>query len=148
VGQVVRSSRQEGGTYHITVEGRVRARLREVSSPHPYRRVEAVALPDTQSWLAEREGTGILRRILEAAGRAGIAQAEDAPIRLPRSVERRAALLNLLASSVLADPGERQAMLVADVPERAELLLRQLRIAGDLLAALGRTPPPRDPRVN
>jgi len=148
VGYLVRSARLSGDEYNIVLEGKVRARLREVPSSHPYRMVHVEPLGETASWLGEREGARLLGKILREAGRTGLIDPTAARKRMPRSPEERSALVNLLASSVLADSSERQAMLVADLPDRARLLLRQLGIATDLLDALERFPRPSDPRHN
>jgi len=147
-GRLVRSSRLSGGDYHVTLEGRVRVRLREIPSSHPYRLAEVEPLAESEGWLTGREGASRLARILEAALRSGLLEASSSSTRMPRSATRRAALVNLLASTVLADPPERQEMLAADLPERSRLLLRQLQVAAGLLDALDRYPRPDDPRNN
>jgi Lon protease-like protein len=148
LGYLVRSARLPGGEYNIMLQGKVRARLREIPSSHPYRMVQVEPLYETTSWLREREGARLLGKILREAGRTGLIDSTAARKRMPRSAEERSALVNLLASSVLADSSERQAMLNAELPDRARLLLRQLGIATDLLDALKRFPRPSDPRHN
>jgi len=147
-GYLVRSGRLPGGEYNIILEGKVRARLQEVPSPHPYRMVGVDPLPESATWLGQREGARFLGKVLREAGRTGLIDPASVGKRMPRSPKQRSALVNFLASSVLADSSERQAMLAADIPARTRLLPRQLRVASDLLEALDRFPRPSDPRHN
>jgi uncharacterized protein len=148
-GFMVRSSRLPDGRFHISLEGRARVRLEEVSSARLYRMVRAVPLPERTEWLTEPEGTTRLREIVDLAASLRLLKLEGLPKNLlPRGAARRAQLLNLLASSVIAEPRERQAMLEADYDGRAGLVLSHLRFSRDLLATIARRPRPEDPRVN
>lgn len=148
-GKIVQCKRLPDGRYDIAVEGRERVRLAEVDSDRPYRRVSVTSLPEDLDWLAEREGTQVVAQILNAGGRMGLFSPDSFPETLPLEPGSRAALLNRVASTILADPAERQALLVAgDYRERAHLLLKQIRIAVRLAEALSRGGAPDDVRRN
>jgi Lon protease-like protein len=148
-GRIGRYTRLPDGRMNIVVEGEERVRLTEVPSDRPYRRARAVAAPEDMSWLSGREAVRALREILVLGGELGVLEREAAGKTPPRGRERRALLLNQLASVVLAEPAERQAMLAApDYRERAALVLRQLKLASSIVTSLGRLPRPENPQRN
>jgi Lon protease-like protein len=148
-GFLMRSTRLPDGRFHVTLEGRGRVRLEEIPSDRLYRMVRAVPLPETPGWLTGNEGTARLKEVLRLATQLRLLSAGDLPESLlPRGAQRRGALLNLIATSVIAEPRERQAMLEADFDERSQRVLRQLEFSRHLLSSIARRPRPEDPRVN
>jgi uncharacterized protein len=148
-GFLVRSTRLPDGRFHILLEGRGRVRLEEVPSARLYRMVRAVPYPETTPWLNGADGTARLREILDQASELRLLKTEGLTKNLvPRGAPRRGALLNLVATTVIAEPHERQAMLEADVDERASLVLAQLAFSRQLLASIAQRSRPGDPRVN
>lgn len=149
VGRIVRYTRLIDGRYNIVLSGDARVTLEEIASERLYRKVRVQAFPEDLDWLTRRVAAGALREILAMGGGLGLLGNRKAPARLPRDPVMRAAIINQVASGVLAESEERQALIEAgDYAVRAELLLRQLRLTERLLDTLTERGRPEDPSVN
>jgi Lon protease-like protein len=149
VGRIVRYTRLPDGRYSIALSGEARVRVEEVASERLYRKVRVQVLPEDLEWLSRRAAAGVLREVLAMGAGLGLLGDRKAPARLPREPVMRAAIVNQVASGVLAESEERQALIEADdYGVRAELLLRQLRLTERLLDTLSERGRPEDPSVN
>ena len=148
-GRIGRYTKLPDGRFNIVVEGLERVVLSEVASERAYRMVEATPLPEDLTWISGQEGEEVLNRLVIVAGRLGLLGTPLPKKLVPEDAERRAALVNRLASAVMAESHERQAFLAAaGYRERSNLLARQLRFAQDLSEALALYPRPPDPGRN
>lgn len=147
-GCLVRSNRLEDGRFEIVLEGRARVRLTEIPSARLYRMVRAIPCPEDPAWIMGPEGTKSLCGLLELAAELRLVKPEDASRGLPAEAMRRIAFLNQLAMSVMADPNDRQEMLIAELPERTALVEARLRFSRELHASLSRFPRPENPELN
>ncbi len=148
-GRIGRYTRLPDGRMNIMVEGEERVRLVEVPSDRLYRRAKAVSAPEDPVWLSGRDAARTLKEILVLGIELGVLDREAVGKAPPRGRDQRALFLNQLASVVLAEPAERQAMLEAhDYGARAGLVLHQLRLAASIVTSLGRLPRPDDPSRN
>ncbi len=148
-GRLTRYTRLPDGRFQVLVEGRARVRLSEVASERLYRKARAVTLPEAAGELEGRTVEGALRQGVRLAAELGLLETTQAGLGVPRDGDGRLALVNRIASVVLAESTERQGILETDDPrQRLELVLRQLRISARLLEALARSPRPRKPEEN
>src|SRR5262245_37459049 len=147
-GFLVRSNRLEDGRYEIVLEGRTRVRLEEIPSARLYRMARAVPCSEDTAWITGPEATGTLCGMLELAGALRLVKEDEAERGLPADAARRIALLNRLAMSVMADPNDRQEMLMAELRERTTLVESRLRFSRELHLSLSRYPRPEDPGLN
>jgi Lon protease-like protein len=147
-GFLIRSNRLEDGRFEIALEGRTRVRLEEIPSARLYRMARAVPCPEDPSWVTSHEGTEALRDLLELAETLRMIKKEDLRRGLQVGAARRIAFLNQLAMMVMADPEDRQEMLLAGFPERSTLVASRLRFARELYLSLARYPKPDEPGRN
>jgi len=147
-GFLVRSNRLEDGRYEIVLEGRARVQLAEIPSARLYRMARAVPCPEDVPWIESREGADHLCGLLELAASLRLIKKDEALRGVPADATRRIAFLNQLATSVMADPNDRQQMLVADLRERTALVRARLRFSHELHESLSRYPRPDDPALN
>jgi Lon protease-like protein len=123
VGEVVMAQRLPDGRFHIVLRGRARVRIeRELPSDLPYRIVQAVEVPDElgSSHSELREAEASLR-----AQTIGLADALPEKGELLKQVvagqTTPAALVDVVASTLIADPKFRQALLeTPDVGNRIQ----------------------------
>jgi len=147
-GFLVRSNRLDDGRFEIVLEGRERVHLEEVPSARLYRMARAVPCPEDASWITGAEGTKTLCGLLELAKELRLVKKDDARRGLPADASRRLAFLNQLAAEVMADPNDRQEMLIAEPRERSTLVQSRLRFSHELHVSLARYPRPEDPGMN
>lgn len=148
-GRVDAVSRAGDGTYRIEVHGAAVVRLEEIACDRAYRRARADVLPEDPGWLEDPAAAAVLDDLVREAARFRVLEPREVPASLPASPLRRSALVNRIAMRVLAEPGERQALLEArDYRERTRLTARQVRVMANLILSLGRGPRPDDPGRN
>jgi Lon protease-like protein len=109
VGRIVRYTRLSDGRYTIALSGDARVTLEEVASERLYRKARVHAFPEDLDWLSRRAASGVLREVLAMGAGLGLLGDRKAPARLPRDPVMRAAIVNQVASGVLAESEERQA---------------------------------------
>jgi Lon protease-like protein len=147
-GFLVRSNRLDDARFEIVLEGRTRVRLEEIPSARLYRMARALPCPEDATWIAGAEGTKTLCGLLELAEELRLVKKEDVGRGLPADASRRMSLLNQLATGVMAEPNDRQEMLMAELRERSALVQTRLRFSHELHLSLARYPRPEDPGLN
>ncbi len=140
VGEVVMAHELPDGRFNLVLRGHVRVRIdEELASDRPYRLVSATLLPDLQP-----ADAGELRDA-EQSLRVLIGQLADAipeggePLRqIIAGLETPAALANVAAAELIADPGVRQRLLeTRDVGKRLERISAEIVSMTARLAAPG-----------
>lgn len=148
-GRLTRTERNGDGTYTTQVMGLAVVRLHEMPSERLYRVARPYVLTESPDWLADHAADAALGEMLQRASAMRLLSEEEGALSVPESPARRAALVNRVATRVLAEPGERQEILEArDYRERIALTLRQLRLMANTVAALARLRRPDDPAWN
>jgi Lon protease-like protein len=140
VGEVVMAQKLPDGRFHIVLRGRARVRIvRELPSDLPYRIVQATEIPDELGASAPelREAEASLR-----AQTMGLADALPEKGELLKQVvagqPTPAALVDVVASTLIADPKFRQQLL-----ETPDVGLRIQQVSGEVAALCARLVSPR-----
>jgi Lon protease-like protein len=139
----------DDGRYNIVLDGQARVRLRELPQEAMYRRAEATPFPEDEGWLETEEAERGLRDVLVMSAALNLVREGENPESLLGDPFARSVIVNRVASVVMAEAEERQALLGArGYRERTGLLIRQLRISLSLAESLARHPKPEDPGLN
>jgi Lon protease-like protein len=148
-GRIIQVEDLPDGRFNVLLEGRTRVRLQEIDSQHLYRRVRSDVFPEETEWLGTEEAHDRLRDLLVLATTLDMVEEEETAERFLEDPFACTVLVNRLASVVIADGEERQAMLAArGFRERTRLLRRQLRLSLSVVEALVRHPRPDNLDLN
>jgi len=148
-GRVIRMQEQPDHTLSVEIQGLVRVSLAEIASDRLYRYAAATVLEERGDWLVHPEADRVLTDLVEEAASVDLLTAKEAAGGLPRTRGGRAAMINGLASKVLVDTGERQALLEAPgYRDRVALIRGHLRVMIETAKALRRFPRPEHPEYN